>query len=466
MEPAWSSVDRDSFVLSAREDRPADVALMEGVMGDVRALQLPVVALAQVRRDSAWVRQFADRQSTVASPFFDEQASSDQLATVCRTYQGARFVLSNRLHALYFALVNGSVPLALAADRGSKAAAGLASIGLGTLVVRDPEELRQVLQQPYEEVSDLTSQALVDARSRLDRMWGMVAEHLHRSGVSGAMRPRPAASSSGAGPGSLVVLQLAMEHYRQHFLDAVEESRDSVRFLVGDEHFGQGVGTRVTSPLITRTGRNVFLLGRRLGWQRQVLRVALAADVAVVELNPRLLTSWVVLLGRRALHRPSVAWGHAWPRTGRQSRSDRLRGLMRRLPERIVVYTDSSAAELRDRLAAARVFAAPNSLYSSGLMTPAVGDAQPPYRTGSGVWCRTSGRCWRWRGFVPRWDGSPPTSTWSSQETGRSALRLSGPRRIRNWTAESVCSAASPTPSRCACCSSRQRCAWRLATSA
>ena len=78
--------------------------------------------------------------------------------------------------------------------------------------------------------------------------------------------------------------------------------------------------------------RNRYLLGRRLLWQAGCSRAVVAAEVAVLELNPRVLSSWAVLLARRTLRRPTVLWGHAFPRAGREARSDRVRGLMRRWP--------------------------------------------------------------------------------------------------------------------------------------
>src|SRR5215217_504574 len=93
-------------------------------------------------------------------------------------------------------------------------------------------------------------------------------------------------------PVATTVLQLAMPHYRQQFLDCVQEQTtedDQLTFLVGDEQFGIGVTTAVDSPLIRRSGRNRYFAGRRLAWQPHVIRPAILADTAIVELNPRLL---------------------------------------------------------------------------------------------------------------------------------------------------------------------------------
>jgi glycosyltransferase involved in cell wall biosynthesis len=140
-----------------------------------------------------------------------------------------------------------------------------------------------------------------------------------------------------------------MAHYRQQFLDCLREQatkNDELTFLVGDEHFGIGVTTAVDSPFIRRTGRNCFFAGRRLAWQPGVIRPALLADTAVVELNPRLVSTWFVLVVRALLRRRTLAWGHAWPRAGKRARSDRLRRLVRNLSDGLILYIDQDREAL------------------------------------------------------------------------------------------------------------------------
>jgi glycosyltransferase involved in cell wall biosynthesis len=164
------------------------------------------------------------------------------------------------------------------------------------------------------------------------------------------------------------VLQLAMAHYRQQFLDCIGEQAtddDELTFLVGDEHFGVGVTTAVDSPFIRRTGRNRFFAGRRLAWQSGVVRPSIVADTAVVELNPRLLSTWLVLVVRSLLRRRTLAWGHAWPRSGQHARSDRLRRLVRNLSDGLILYIE----EDRDALSAdgytKSIYVAPNAIARS-----------------------------------------------------------------------------------------------------
>jgi glycosyltransferase involved in cell wall biosynthesis len=164
------------------------------------------------------------------------------------------------------------------------------------------------------------------------------------------------------------VLQLALPHYRQQFLDCLYErvnDDNELRFLVGDEQFGLGVTTAVNSPLIRRSGRNRFLVGRRLAWQPGVVRPAVLAKTTVVELNPRLLSTWFVLVSRSLLRRRTLAWGHAWPRAGQHASSDRLRHVVRNLSDGLIVYTDDDRHALLAAGYKKPVYVAPNAIARS-----------------------------------------------------------------------------------------------------
>jgi glycosyltransferase involved in cell wall biosynthesis len=134
------------------------------------------------------------------------------------------------------------------------------------------------------------------------------------------------------------------------------------RVVAGSSSFEPSITLAFHEPELVLI-RNVYLAKRRLLWQRGVAFRLLLPDVALLELNPRIISSWSILIMRRMLRRPTVLWGHAWPRTGPGSRSDLLRGLMRRLASAVVVYTETQAAQLSPLLPGKIVRAAPNALY-------------------------------------------------------------------------------------------------------
>jgi glycosyltransferase involved in cell wall biosynthesis len=162
---------------------------------------------------------------------------------------------------------------------------------------------------------------------------------------------------------SVALVQTTVPTYRRPFLEALDERlHGCLRVLAGSDYFDPTIqldpGSR---PTIVLTNR--YLFGRRLLWQRGAVGGAMGADVVIAELNPRILSTWFVLLLRRALGRPIILWGHAWPRQGAQAQSDALRQLMRRLASGVLVYTQTEARDLRRLLPGRLVEAAPNALY-------------------------------------------------------------------------------------------------------
>jgi glycosyltransferase involved in cell wall biosynthesis len=144
--------------------------------------------------------------------------------------------------------------------------------------------------------------------------------------------------------------------------------------LCGSEGFEPSIRLDATHPQLTLV-QNRFFLRRRLLWQSGALSLARAESVAM-ELNPRILSSWVLLVLRRVRRRRSVLWGHAWSRRGPGARSEPFRHAMRRLANVIVVYTETQKRELAERMPGATIVAAPNGLYPRSLaVTPSAGAA-------------------------------------------------------------------------------------------
>jgi glycosyltransferase involved in cell wall biosynthesis len=170
-----------------------------------------------------------------------------------------------------------------------------------------------------------------------------------------------------------------MAGYRQPVLERLSERLDGdLLVLTGDEDFEPTSRTEIDLGPVQRRVENRYLLGRRLLWQSGCLKSLIAARVAVLELNPRMLSSWAALPARRALRRPTVLWGHAFPRAGREASTDRLRGLMRRVADVLVVYTETERRQLLELHPGARVLAAPNGIYPSTLIGPRTPGGREP----------------------------------------------------------------------------------------
>ncbi|WP_162722449.1 glycosyltransferase family 4 protein [Microbacterium sp. PM5] len=169
----------------------------------------------------------------------------------------------------------------------------------------------------------------------------------------------------------VVVLQLALPHYRQALVSELSETR-SVSFLSGDRQFLPGVVLGVNGENVTYTGRNLFFLGGRFAWQRGTWRAIRSAENLVVELNPRILNSWLAIAVRKILRLKTVAWGHVFPRAGEAARSDLVRNVMRRGIDGMIVYTYRQRDDFRRLHPQTPVYVAANAIYSREELVPSL----------------------------------------------------------------------------------------------
>ena len=168
----------------------------------------------------------------------------------------------------------------------------------------------------------------------------------------------------------VVFVQTMVPDYRKpFFLGLLAQFGEDLLLLAGSEDWTRDLEHVEDVPLLSVVNR--YFVRRRLLWQSGVVRRASVAEVAVLGLNPRILSSWVVLAVRRLRHKRTVLWGHAWPRRGQASRSDRIRGAMRRLADVVIVYTDTEASQLRETAPGANVITAPNALVTKHEIVPA-----------------------------------------------------------------------------------------------
>jgi glycosyltransferase involved in cell wall biosynthesis len=107
---------------------------------------------------------------------------------------------------------------------------------------------------------------------------------------------------------------------------------------------------------------NSFSLQRNFLFQRRACEAMFHPDIAVIELNPRVLSNWLILAGRAMWNVPTLVWGHAWGREDSHSLRNVLRLYMMRLATATITYTRSQREEVRKVFPGLTVFAAPNSL--------------------------------------------------------------------------------------------------------
>ncbi|SDG71299.1 Glycosyl transferases group 1 [Microbacterium sp. 77mftsu3.1] len=165
--------------------------------------------------------------------------------------------------------------------------------------------------------------------------------------------------------------------YRQACVDVLRrELGDGLAIYAGPSQLDTSVRTGVASRDY-KSVKNISILGRALlqlgGW-REVMR----ADAAILDLNPRSLTSWLLMLVRKVRGRRTLLWGHLSPRRGMNSATSRLRESMRGLADGTILYGYDSVVPARDMNPRVPLWVAPNSLYLAEQMTPALMDSASP----------------------------------------------------------------------------------------
>ena len=160
-----------------------------------------------------------------------------------------------------------------------------------------------------------------------------------------------------------IILQTVAPDYRKKLYKYIEqEFGDAFAVYAGLKYFETTV---ITDTSITSFNKikNHFFFNRTFLIQTGMWKDVILCKVLVMEMNPRILSNWATLIIRKILNKRTILWGHAWPRSGMQSKTDKIRKIMRDMGESIIVYTKSQKEELVAKEQHLVVNYAPNALY-------------------------------------------------------------------------------------------------------
>jgi glycosyltransferase involved in cell wall biosynthesis len=162
-------------------------------------------------------------------------------------------------------------------------------------------------------------------------------------------------------PSRLVIVQTCLPDYRLPFFERLHTALPRMRLLCGQDYFTKNI-TLCHTPAPWRSYvRNHYCFGSNSLWQSGVLQPALRADMLIAEFNPRILSTWVILLLRKLWGKPTILWGHLWGHSEWQWLSWPLRLAMLRLGSGTICYTQSQTAELKQIMPKRPVWCASNS---------------------------------------------------------------------------------------------------------
>ena len=146
-----------------------------------------------------------------------------------------------------------------------------------------------------------------------------------------------------AGP---VLLQTVIPGYRWPVIHDLQKRLEALVVVAGDRYFDESIRTQTPAGAVSpRLVRNRYLAGRRLLWQGGALKACIGATVLVAELNPRILSTWCLVMARRALRRRTALWGHYHSRgTASGAARGTARRTMLRLAGSFVAYSNADVA--------------------------------------------------------------------------------------------------------------------------
>lgn len=159
-----------------------------------------------------------------------------------------------------------------------------------------------------------------------------------------------------------MIIQTVTPDYRAAVFNVIREELTSSGFELyrGTDYFEKSVKTDMR--IVAKEVRNIYLFNRKLLFQIGIWHLLFSDSVLVLEMNPRIISNWIFLFLRRLIGRNTVLWGHAWPRSGKGSKSDRVRNMMRLWASSIIVYTKQQQKELSEHMPKKRIYAASNAL--------------------------------------------------------------------------------------------------------
>ena len=160
-----------------------------------------------------------------------------------------------------------------------------------------------------------------------------------------------------------IILQTVAPDYRSKFYNFLSNHLgQKFSILAGSEYFQKTIKTDENIAGYVKI-INFYLFNRAILFQYGMWRAAIGAQVLIVELNPRIISNWILLIFRKIIRKKTIVWGHLWSRKGKTSPTNILRKIMRLISDKTIVYTLSQMRELELAEPSISVDYAPNAIY-------------------------------------------------------------------------------------------------------
>jgi len=173
----------------------------------------------------------------------------------------------------------------------------------------------------------------------------------------------------------LVIVQTVTPDYRYGLFKEIKKSiKEQFELYGGSSYFDSSI--KSDKNINKKNIKNYFFFNRKLLFQTGIWHLLFKDVTIVLEMNPRIISNWIFLIIRKFLNKETVLWGHAWSKSGKKSRPEKLRNLMKHLSSKIIVYSNSQKKELKERMPKKVILAAPNAIISANRMTTLIPEEQ------------------------------------------------------------------------------------------
>jgi glycosyltransferase involved in cell wall biosynthesis len=162
-----------------------------------------------------------------------------------------------------------------------------------------------------------------------------------------------------------VLFLAVLPAYRKECIEIVKvQLGEKIELFVSAAHLDSSVKTGIPASMY-RSVRMIRLARKKLFIQVVPSVLPITAEALVVDLNPRSLSAWALLIARRILGRRTLVWGHIHGQAGADSRTAALRLTMRRLATGTITYTYMDSSKAKKDIPRSQVWVAPNALYKA-----------------------------------------------------------------------------------------------------
>ena len=154
----------------------------------------------------------------------------------------------------------------------------------------------------------------------------------------------------------IMLFQTAIDSYRERFFTELQNRNLNLSISCGDTYFTESVRTRIT--------RNKYFFKRRLLFQFGAISIARGNKKIVIEMNPRIISNWILILLSICKRQELFVWGHFYGRSNDAIQISIWRRLMCILATGgILAYTNVEQQLFLREFPKKRVYSVTNSLY-------------------------------------------------------------------------------------------------------